>query len=108
MHTLITLDQIRAAQQRIAGICTRTPLVKLEGAIDGVELYAKAESLQPIGSFKLRGASNKIAQLTAEQKKYGVITFSSGNHAQGVAWSALPVPNGSSAPSNLLPTTATQ
>ena len=89
---LINLAHIYAAQQRIAGTCFRTPLVKLEAAIDGAErgaeLYAKLESLQPIGSFKLRGATNKIAQLSPEQLKHGVITFSSGNHAQGVACAA--------------------
>ena len=52
------------------------------------ELFAKTENFQPIGSFKLRGAYNKISQLTEEQKSRGVITYSSGNHAQGVAYSA--------------------
>ena len=52
------------------------------------EIYLKDESAQPIGSFKLRGAYNKIAQLTPEQLKLGVITYSSGNHAQGVAYAA--------------------
>ena len=85
---LISLAEIRAAQQRIAGTCFRTPLVKLEAAVNGAELFAKLESLQPIGSFKLRGATNKIAQLSPEQLEHGVITFSSGNHAQGVAYAA--------------------
>jgi threonine dehydratase len=86
---LISLEDIRAAQTRVAAVCTRTPLVKLEGAaVNGVEIYAKAENLQPIGSFKLRGACNKIAQLTPAQRLRGVITYSSGNHAQGVAYAA--------------------
>jgi threonine dehydratase len=88
---LINLAHIYAAQQRIAATCFRTPLVKLDFAIDGAQLYAKLESLQPIGSFKLRGATNKIAQLSPEQVKHGVITYSSGNHAQGVAYAARAV-----------------
>ncbi len=56
--------------------------------MDGVELYAKAENLQPIGSFKLRGACNKVAQLSSEQRERGVVAYSSGNHAQGVAYAA--------------------
>ena len=88
-NTLITSNDIRAAQMRIADVCARTPLIKLEGADDGTfELFAKAESFQPIGSFKLRGAYNKIAQLTQEQKARGVVAYSSGNHAQGVAFAA--------------------
>jgi threonine dehydratase len=85
---LISLEDIRAAQSRIATVCTRTPLVKLADAVSGAELYAKAENLQPIGSFKLRGACNKIAQLTRDHRQKGVITYSSGNHAQGVAYAA--------------------
>jgi len=88
MLSLVTLAEIRAAQSRIAGVAVRTPLVPLE--IDGLpfEIWLKDESAQPIGSFKLRGAYNKIAQLTAEQLGRGVITYSSGNHAQGVAYAA--------------------
>jgi threonine dehydratase len=55
---------------------------------DDAEIYVKAEGLQPIGAFKIRGAYNKIAQLTAEELSRGVITYSSGNHAQGVAYAA--------------------
>jgi len=88
MLSLVTLAEIRAAQSRIAGVAVRTPLVPLE--MDGLpfEIWVKDESAQPIGSFKLRGAYNKIAQLTAEQLGRGVITYSSGNHAQGVAYAA--------------------
>ena len=85
---MITLDDIRTAHQRIAGVALRTPLVKLNVAGLASEIYLKDESAQPIGSFKLRGAYNKIAQLTPEQLKLGVITYSSGNHAQGVAYAA--------------------
>ena len=76
--------EIRAAAERIRGTAVRTPLVRLPGT--GV--WLKAESAQPIGSFKLRGAYNTIAQLGAEALRLGVITYSSGNHAQGVAYAA--------------------
>jgi threonine dehydratase len=85
---MVTLDQIRTAQQRLKGIATRTPLLKYPQAIDGRQLYFKPENLQPIGSFKLRGAYNKIASLTDEERRRGVIAYSSGNHAQGVAYAA--------------------
>src|SRR5215469_6907327 len=90
-HTLVSLEEIRAAAHRIAGIAVKTPLVRapFEGA--GGSVWLKAESLQPIGSFKLRGASNKILQLTPEEISRGVITYSSGNHAQGVAYAAREV-----------------
>ena len=82
-----TLDEIRAAQRRIAGDVIRTPLVRL--AVDGpARIYLKLENLQPIGSFKLRGAANKLAQATDEQLARGVYTASAGNMAQGVAWIA--------------------
>jgi len=91
IEALITPEKISAAQRRIASVCSYTPLVKLEAAGEGFEVYAKAESLQPIGSFKLRGAANKIGQLTAAELRRGVITYSSGNHAQGVAYAARAV-----------------
>jgi threonine dehydratase len=74
----------------------RTPLVRaafpgISGHGTGREIWLKAESLQPIGAFKIRGASNKILQLTPEQIARGVITYSSGNHAQGVAYAAREV-----------------
>ena len=68
------------------GVAARTPLVAYEA--DGRKLWFKPESFQPIGSFKLRGAYNKIASLSDEARRRGVITYSSGNHAQGVAYSA--------------------
>ena len=86
---LLTLDAFRDAQARIRGVALRTPLVRLLApSLDGAEVYVKAEGLQPIGAFKIRGAYNKIAQLTPEQRSRGVITYSSGNHAQGVAYAA--------------------
>ena len=84
--SLVTLDDIRQAQARIRGIAVRTPLLRYPAA-DG-ELYLKAECFQPIGSFKLRGAYNKIATLSEAERRRGVIAHSSGNHAQGVAYAA--------------------
>jgi len=85
---LVTLEEIRAAQARIAGVAVRTPLVKLEIASAAGQVWVKNEGAQATGSFKLRGAYNRIAQLTAEERGRGVITYSSGNHAQGVAYAA--------------------
>src|SRR6266481_1983575 len=83
---MVTLSDIQEARHRIDGITVRTPLIPLE--YDGRTLYLKPENLQPIGAFKLRGAYNKIASLTDEERARGVITYSSGNHAQGVAYAA--------------------
>ena len=88
---LVSIEEISAAAARIAGIAVKTPLVKAPFAGVGGEVWLKAESLQPIGSFKLRGASNKILQLKPEEIRRGVITYSSGNHAQGVAYAARAV-----------------
>jgi threonine dehydratase len=89
--TLVTLPEVLAARERIRGVAVRTPLVRLEvSGLDG-EVYVKAEGLQPIGSFKLRGAYNKVAQLAPEERRNGAITYSSGNHAQGVAYAARAV-----------------
>lgn len=89
--TLLTLSAFQEAQARIRGVAARTPLVRLFVPGLDAEVYVKAEGLQPTGSFKLRGAYNKIAQLKAEQRSRGVITYSSGNHAQGVAYAARAV-----------------
>lgn len=88
---LITLDAITAAAARIAGVAVKTPLVRAPFAGMRRDVWLKAESLQPIGSFKLRGAANKILQLTKDEIARGVITYSSGNHAQGVAYAARAV-----------------
>ena len=85
---LVTLDEIHAAADRIHGTALQTPLLKLDLPNLPFELFAKCESAQPIGSFKLRGAYNMIAQLPPDQLQRGVITYSSGNHAQGVAFGA--------------------
>jgi threonine dehydratase len=84
----VTLAEIQAAAARVAGTAVKTPLVRLDLPSLPFELYVKCESAQPIGSFKLRGAFNMIAQLPAEALAKGVITYSSGNHAQGVAYAA--------------------
>jgi len=83
-----TLDDIRAARLRIAGTVVRTPLVRLGMEGTAAEIYLKLENLQPIGSFKLRGATNAIARMTTPQLSRGVLTASAGNMAQGVAWRA--------------------
>jgi len=95
MPSLITLADVQAAAARIVPAAVRTPLVRLDparlraaGFTPRAEIYLKDESAQPIGSFKLRGAYNMIAQLSPEQLRRGVITYSSGNHAQGVAYAA--------------------
>lgn len=88
---LLTLAAFQEAQTRIRGVAARTPLVRLFVPGVDAEVYVKAEGLQPIGSFKLRGAYNKVAQLTPDQRSRGVITYSSGNHAQGVAYAARAV-----------------
>jgi len=90
---MVTLSDIREAQARLRGVAVRTELIQSHihqnGAVeDGRELYLKPENLQPIGAFKLRGAYNKIASLTPEERTRGVITYSSGNHGQGVAYAA--------------------
>jgi threonine dehydratase len=95
-NSIVSLATIREAAARISGVAVSTPLVRAPfAAIKGLgaekQVWLKAESLQPIGSFKLRGAANKILQLTSEEIARGVITFSSGNHAQGVAYAAREV-----------------
>jgi threonine dehydratase len=79
------LSAIRAARQTIAGSAIRTPLVRLNAP---GEIYLKLENLQPIGSFKIRGAANAIAHMSADDLRKGVVTASAGNMAQGVAWRA--------------------
>jgi threonine dehydratase len=89
-HTPIPIEDIRAARERIANSVFRTPLVRLNADTDDktAEIYLKLENLQPIGSFKLRGASNAMALASSEQLSRGVYTASAGNMAQGVAWNA--------------------
>ncbi|WP_246623176.1 threonine ammonia-lyase [Sphingomonas colocasiae] len=79
-------DGVLAAAAKIAEILPETPLLSFER--DGATIWCKAESLQPMGAFKLRGAWHRLTDLDAQQRADGVVAFSSGNHAQGVAWSA--------------------
>src|SRR5438552_2528968 len=83
-----TLDEIRAARERIRGIVTRTPLIKLRHGKDAPEIWLKLENLQPINAFKLRGAANAVAMLSPEARSKGVWTISAGNAGQGVAFAA--------------------
>lgn len=85
-----TLDDILTAHQRLMGVAHWTPIItsRLLDELAGCRLYLKAENLQKGGAFKIRGAYNKVASLTPQQRAAGVIAFSSGNHAQGVALAA--------------------
>ncbi|MFF7634038.1 threonine/serine dehydratase [Kitasatospora sp. NPDC008050] len=86
---LVGLEELRAAQRRIAGVAVRTPLMPALWAEDGNRrLWLKPESLQPTGAFKIRGAYNRLAQLSAADRARGVVAQSSGNHAQAVAYAA--------------------
>ena len=80
---IVSLQEIREAAERIRGVATRTPLIRWDDTT-----WLKPESLQPVGAFKMRGAYNKIASLTADERARGVVTYSSGNHAQAVARAA--------------------
>jgi threonine dehydratase len=84
----ITLDEIRAARERLGGVGTDSPLVRLNVDDAPAEVYLKLENLQPIGSFKLRGAGNVLKLTDAKELEQGVWTASAGNMAQGVAWHA--------------------
>jgi threonine dehydratase len=84
---VIPLAEMRAARERIAGAAIRTPLVRLN-ADAPAEIWLKLENLQPIGSFKIRGASNRMALASKAELAKGVWTASAGNMAQGVAWNA--------------------
>jgi threonine dehydratase len=83
---MVALKDIQDARALLQGVAVRTPLV--ECRLDGNSIFIKPENLQPIGSFKLRGAYNKISSLTPEERRRGVVAHSSGNHAQGVAYAA--------------------
>jgi threonine dehydratase len=88
---LVRLDDIRDAAARVSGLVVRTPLLPCPWADD---LWLKPESLQPIGAFKLRGATNALHRLDLERRRTGVVTHSSGNHGQALAYAgrALGVP----------------
>ncbi len=87
---MVTYKDISAAAGRLAPFINRTPLLESESVNDqlGGRLFLKAECLQKTGSFKFRGATNRISQLSEEEKKSGVVAYSSGNHAQGIALAA--------------------
>jgi len=84
----IPLDAIRAARERIAGTIVRTPLLRLERGGRRPDIYLKLENLQPINAYKLRGAANAVAMLSADERSHGVWTISAGNAGQGVAYAA--------------------
>lgn len=83
----VTYNDVRAAAQRLHGVAHRTPVVTSRTLDErtGARVFLKAENLQRMGAFKFRGAYNRVAQLSARERRAGVIAFSSGNHAQGVA-----------------------
>jgi len=85
-HLSVTRDDILAAAERISGLVERTPLIESE--IKGVRVWLKCECRQTGGAFKLRGATNRLLQLSEEERERGVVAFSSGNHARGVAIAA--------------------
>ncbi|WP_333569529.1 threonine ammonia-lyase [Sphingorhabdus sp.] len=84
--TTPTHEGVQRAMAKIAAILPKTPLLPLE--VDGATIWCKAEMLQPIGAFKIRGAWHRLSDLNAEERARGVVGVSSGNHAQGVAWAA--------------------
>jgi threonine dehydratase len=83
---VIELSEIESARARIADAAVRTPLVRLRVEDAPAEIYLKLESLQPIGSFKIRGATNAVRTASPEARSRGLVTASAGNMAQGVAW----------------------
>ncbi len=85
---MIAIEEIEAARERIAGIAVRTPLVELPVDLGERRIYCKLETLQPINSFKLRGAANAVLSAPPEVYAEGLVTASAGNMAQGVAWMA--------------------
>ena len=86
----VTMDDVRDAAARIAGVAHRTPVLtsRTADAELGAQVFFKAENLQRMGAFKFRGSYNALAKFDAGQRRAGVVAFSSGNHAQGIALSA--------------------
>jgi len=84
---VIAIDEIEAARERIADVAVRTPLVRLQADTEA-EIWLKLETLQPIASFKIRGAANAVRRAPAEQLQAGLVTASAGNMGRGVAWLA--------------------
>lgn len=85
---LVTIDEIRAAAKQVQGVAVRTPLLPCLWGDPDRPLWIKPENLQPVGAFKVRGAYNAIAAVPAEARARGVVTYSSGNHAQALAYAA--------------------
>jgi threonine dehydratase len=87
---VIELREIEAARSRVADVAARTPLVRLyaDEVPPGTQIYLKLEALQPIGSFKIRGATNAVRLASVQERRRGLVTASAGNMAQGVAWAA--------------------
>jgi threonine dehydratase len=87
---VIELGEIEAARARVADVAARTPLIRLyaDEVPPGTEIYLKLEALQPIGSFKIRGATNAVRLASEQERRRGLVTASAGNMAQGVAWAA--------------------
>jgi threonine dehydratase len=85
---MVSLSDIYCARTLLHGIAVRTPLLEWTAPAESRKLYLKLENLQPIGAFKLRGAYNKVASLSSDERRRGVISYSSGNHGQGVAYAA--------------------
>ena len=88
---LVTLEEIREAAERIRGVAVRTPLMPCLWGDPDRPLWIKPENLQPVGAFKIRGAYHAITRLSEEQRRHGVVTYSSGNHAQALAYAARAV-----------------
>jgi threonine dehydratase len=86
----VSFDDVRAAAERLRGVAHRTPVItsRTLDARTGAQVFLKAENLQRMGAFKFRGAYNRLAQLSPAERACGVVAFSSGNHAQGVALAA--------------------
>ena len=85
---MVTIDDVKKAAEVLSGVARRTDLIHSPAFSTNGDIYLKTENLQLTGSFKLRGAYNKIASLTDEEKAKGLIACSAGNHAQGVAYAA--------------------
>jgi threonine dehydratase len=87
---LPTYEDVVAASERIAGVAHRTPVLTSRTVNEelGADVFFKCENLQRMGAFKFRGACNALAKFMPEQRRAGVVAFSSGNHAQGIALSA--------------------
>ncbi|MBV9718786.1 MAG: pyridoxal-phosphate dependent enzyme [Candidatus Eremiobacteraeota bacterium] len=90
MDRLVSFDDVRTAASRLAGVAHRTPVLTSQtlDALSGMQIVLKCESFQRMGAFKFRGAYNLLASLSPQARQRGVVAFSSGNHAQGVALAA--------------------